>query len=109
MRPGGSERTDNILNLGVGGREQGRQDGTAAQRSGQAIISLLQQAADVARRNEERAKAQAVQLADELRVTEERLRALEARVRHFEARAAEAENWLLRIHDEVQERLISPL
>jgi hypothetical protein len=114
------DRPDNVFNIPPIARERDsaplardrdrvRAEGNAAQRSGQAIISLLQQAADVARRNEERAKAQAVQLADELRLAEERIHALETRLRHFETRAAEAEQWLMRIHDEVKERLIAPL
>lgn len=112
------DRPDNVFNIPPiprerdsmpAMRERGRPEGNAAQRSGQAIISLLQQAADVARRNEERAKAQALQLADELRIAEERIHALETRLRHFETRAADAEQWLMRIHDEVQERLITPL
>ena len=109
MRQGAVVRTDNVLNIPHAGREQGRSQEPPAQRSGQAIISLLQQAADVARRNEERAKAQAMHLAEELRAAEERCQAIEARMRHFEARAADAEAWLMRIHDEVQERLIVPL
>jgi hypothetical protein len=111
MRQGVAERPANILDIGAakGSREQARDDGTTAQRSGKAIISLLQQAADVARRNEERAKGLAVQLADELRASEERVHALEARLRHFEQRAVDAENWLLRIYDEIQDRLIVPL
>lgn len=109
MRQGTVERPDNILNIGNASREQARNEPNSAQRSGQAIISLLQQAADVAKRNEERAKAQAVHLAEELRASEERYRQMEARLRHFEARAAEAENWLLRIYDEIQDRLIEPM
>jgi hypothetical protein len=109
MRQTTSERPDNILNIAPAQREPQRGETPSAQRSGQAIIALLQQAADVARRNEERAKAQAIHLAEELRVCEERCHAMEARLRHFEARAAEAEGWLMRIHDEVQERLLAPL
>jgi len=106
---GTAERSDNVLNIPQPQREQARPQEMPAQRSGQAIISLLQQAADAARRNEERAKAQALHLAEELRASEERCRAIEARLRHFEQRAAEAEEWLLRIHEEVQDRLIAPL
>lgn len=109
MRQGVAERPDNILNIPQQGRESQRGEMPPAQRSGQAIISLLQQAAEVARRNEERAKAQAVHLAEELRASEERNRAMEARLRHFETRAAEAEGWLMRIHEEVQDRLLGPL
>jgi hypothetical protein len=108
MRQGATERTDNVLNIPQPPREPMRASEMPAQQSGQAIVSLLQQAADVARRNEERAKAQARHLADELRAAEERCRLMEARLRHFEARAQEAEDWLVRIHDEVQERLIVP-
>ncbi|MCC7348187.1 MAG: hypothetical protein IT538_12375 [Variibacter sp.] len=105
-----AERPDNnILNMETMRDPARNNDANSAQRSGQAIVSLLQQAADVAKRNEERAKAQALHLAEELRASEERCRQMEARLRHFETRAAEAENWLLRIYDEIQDRLIEPL
>ena len=110
MRQGMAERPDNnILNMEMMREPARNSDANSAQRSGQAIVSLLQQAADVAKRNEERAKAQALHLAEELRASEERCRQMEARLRHFETRAAEAESWLLRIYDEIQDRLIEPL
>jgi uncharacterized protein YlxW (UPF0749 family) len=77
-----------------------------AERSGPAIISLLQQAADVARRNEERAKAVAERLRDEVRLLEERNQTLETRVRELNERAARAEQWLLHIYDEIHAQLI---
>jgi hypothetical protein len=77
-----------------------------AERSGPAIISLLQQAADAARRNEERAKATAARLTEEVKVLEERNQILELRVRELNERAARAEQWLLHIYDEIHTQLI---
>ena len=80
-----------------------------AERAGQAIISMLQQAADVAKRNEERAKAQAQGLQQELAAAEARIRELEGEMRHLQERAVEAEEWLLRVFQEAKTRLIEPL
>lgn len=77
-----------------------------AERSGPAIISLLQQSADAARRNEERAKAMAQHLADEVKTLEQRNQMLEARVQDLNERAARAEQWLLHIYDEIHAQLI---
>lgn len=100
---------DNVLNIHTG-RDQPRAGGPdAVERSGQAIIALLQQAADASRRNEDRAHARAEQLAEELREMEERVQQLEAHARHYQDRATQAEKWLLRIYTEIQQRLIEPM
>lgn len=100
---------DNVLNIHPG-RDQPRAGGPdAVERSGQAIIALLQQAADAARRNEDRAHARAEQLAEELREMEGRLQQLEEHARHYQDRATQAEKWLLRIYTEIQQRLIEPM
>ncbi len=102
---------DNVLNIhATPGRDQGRAQGPdAVERSGQAIIALLQQAADASRRNEDRAQARAEQLAEELREAETRMQQLEAHARHYQDRATQAEKWLLRIYTEIQQRLIEPM
>jgi hypothetical protein len=102
---------DNVLNINTtGGRDQGRAGGPdAVERSGQAIIALLQQAADASRRNEDRAQARAEQLAEDLRESEARVQQLEAHARHYQDRAVQAEKWLLRIYTEIQQRLIEPM
>ena len=79
---------------------------TSSERSGPAIISLLQQAADVARRNEDRAKAVNQRLMQEMQSLEHRNQVLEARVRELQDRAVRAEQWLLHIYDEIHVQLI---
>jgi hypothetical protein len=69
---------------------------------------MLQQAADVARRNEERAKAQVRGLSQDLRAAERRIQELEAALDGFERRAVEAEEWLLRIFHEVKTKFVEP-
>ena len=85
-------------------------------RSGEAIVALLQEAAEVARGNSEHAIALADKLSNELRAAEDRARAaedhasavedraklLEADLRHYQDRAFRAEKWLLRIYKEIQ-------
>jgi hypothetical protein len=99
---------DNILPLPRGTRDQGLDRLPTAEQTGPAIMSLLQQAADVSRRNEDRAKAAAAQLAEELKERERHIRELESRLRHFQDRAEAAEQWMVRIGNEIQERLIEP-
>ena len=77
-----------------------------AEQSGPAIISLLQQAADVARRNEERAKAMASQLAGQVDTLERENSSLQQQVHDFQERAVRAEQWLLHIYDEIHVKLI---
>jgi predicted nucleic acid-binding Zn-ribbon protein len=80
-----------------------------AQRAGQAIISALHQAADVAKRNEERAKARATGLEQELRAAERRIASLEAELHELSHRAEQAEEWLGRVFQEVKTILLEPL
>jgi len=71
--------------------------------SGRAIIALLQKAAETAKDDCARAMDLAHKLSAEVRVTEERARELEAEAAHFRERATRAEEWLLRVHNEVKD------
>jgi hypothetical protein len=70
---------------------------------GHGIIALVQKAADLAKADCKRALDLAHRLSSELRVTEERAREFEGQANYFRDRAARAEEWLIRIHSEVQQ------
>ena len=72
--------------------------------SGRTIVAMLQKAADMA--NEDCAKAMdlAHRLSFQLRTAEERATDLEGQMKHYRDRATVAEAWLLRIHDEVEQK-----
>jgi hypothetical protein len=70
--------------------------------SGRTIVALLQRAAEMAKEDCARAMDLAHKLSFQLRSAEERARELEAEATHFRDRAARAEAWLLRIHNEVE-------
>src|SRR5258708_23895160 len=70
--------------------------------SGRTIVALLQKAAEMAKGDCARAMDLAHKLSFQLRAAEERARELEAEATHFRDRAARAEAWLLRIHNEVE-------
>ena len=78
-----------------------RADGDAVDRSGQAIVSLLQQAAETANSNCNRARDLAHKLSMQLRAAEERIRELELEMRHHQERA---EQWLVRIHNDIEQK-----
>jgi len=85
--------------------KQSREEpGDPVDRSGQAIISLLQQAADTANSNCDRAMELAHKLSAQLRASEERIRDLEGDARHYHDRAQRAEKWLTRIYKDIEEK-----
>jgi hypothetical protein len=77
--------------------------GIAADDSGRTIVAMLQKAADMANEDCKRAMDLAHKLSFQLRASEERLRDAEAEAAHFRDRAARAEAWLVRIHNEVEQ------
>jgi hypothetical protein len=80
-----------------------QQSDVVADDSGRTIVALLQKAADMAKEDCARAMDLAHKLSFQLRAAEERLREAEADAAHFRDRAARAEQWLLRIHNEVEQ------
>jgi molecular chaperone GrpE (heat shock protein) len=72
--------------------------------SGSAIIGLLHQAAEATKADVEHATQTAHQLAMQLRATEDRAAKLQEQVKQFEQQALQAEDWLRRIHDEIENR-----
>ena len=70
--------------------------------SGRTIVAMLQRAAEMAKEDCARAMDLAHKLSYQLRAAEERAHQLEAEATHFRDRAARAEAWLLRIHNEVE-------
>jgi hypothetical protein len=84
--------------------KKGPSDATmVADDAGRGIVALLQTAADLAKEDCNRAMDLAHRLSSELRAAEERAREFEAEANYFRERAAHAEEWLLRIHGEVQQ------
>jgi len=71
--------------------------------SGRTIVSLLQRAAELAKNDSTHAMELAHKLSLQLRAVEERCWQLEANVAYFRDRAARAEQWLLRVHNEVEQ------
>ena len=84
--------------------KRGRSDATmVADDAGQNIVALVQKASDIAKADCQRAMDLAHRLSSELRAAEERAREFEAEANYFRDRAACAEEWLVRIHSEIQQ------
>jgi hypothetical protein len=81
-----------------------RQDGDPVDRSGQAIVGMLQEAVDVAKQNCDRAMDIAHKLSLQLRAAEDKVAQLEGDVRYYQERANRAEKWMLRIQQEIEEK-----
>ena len=81
-----------------------RPDATVvADDAGHAILTLLQKAADMAKEDCARAMDLAHKLSFQLRGAEEKLREFGEQAAHFRDRAVRAEDWLARIHNEIEQ------
>lgn len=76
--------------------------------TGHAAMALIQRAAELAKSAEERAEKIAEQAIAELQDARKEIRALEARLLDAETRAREAEKWILRIHQSIEEQFFLP-
>jgi len=85
-------------------QQQRANDSDPIDRSGQAIVGMLQDAVDVAKQNCERAMDIAHKLSLQLRAAEDRIAQLEGDIRHYQERATRAEKWMNRIQSEIEDR-----
>ena len=83
-------------------------EGDALDQCGQAIVALLQQAANLSNQQCERAMDMAHKLGMQLRAAEDRIKHLQAERDRLQARTERAEQWLTRVYHEIEEKLISP-
>jgi hypothetical protein len=74
--------------------------------AGQAILSLLQNAANTTEANNRRAAEIAEKLFHHLRVAEDRVASLQSEVRLYREKSERAEKWLRRIYDEIEHGFI---
>ena len=88
------------------------QDGSASNDVGQldsagrAILQLLHKAAGTAEANSRHALETAQKLSSQLEAAKDRIAQLESEVRHYREKAERAEEWLLKISAEIENRLI---
>lgn len=76
-------------------------------RRGQAALDLVAQVADTLSATENRIETLLVRALEQLKAMEDRNRVLEERAIQAEARAREAEKWLMRLHLEMEDKLAS--
>jgi hypothetical protein len=100
---------ENILRMGRGEQPTPNpavRDGEL-NRKGQAALDLVSQVADTISATENRIETLLVRALEQLKTMEDRNRVLEERVIEAEARAREAEKWLLRLHVEMEDKFAS--
>jgi hypothetical protein len=100
---------ENILRIGRGGHAPANpavRDGELT-RKGQAALDLVSQVADTISATENRIETLLVRALEQLKTMEDRNRELEARAIQAEARAREAEKWLMRLHVEMEDKFTS--
>lgn len=100
------EMPEAITRFAPTSRDGAANDGDSLDKTGQTILGLLQQAAGAAKDNCQHALGVAHKLSLQLRAAEERIKELESDVRHYKDRADHAEQWLLRISEEIEHRFL---
>ena len=110
MRPRSSlAGAENILRIGRGEQAPANSVVRDAEltRKGQAALDLVSQVADTISQTENRIETLLVRALEQLKTMEDRNRALEERTLQAEARAREAEKWLMRLHVEMEDKFTS--
>src|SRR5262245_1349381 len=92
-----------IVPFGAQGRDR-RHHSDPLDESAQAILGLLNRAADVARDKCDRAMDAANKLSAQLRTAENRIKQLEEEAGYYRDRTARAEQWLMHISQEIENR-----
>lgn len=108
-RPRSVSGAENILRIGRGEQpapNPALRDGELS-RKGQAALDLVSQVAETINDTESRIEMLLVRALDQLKQIEERNRTLEERAAQAEARAHEAEKWLMRLHVEMEDKFVS--
>ena len=81
-------------------------DGDVLDQAGQAIIGLLQHAAQLSNETSNRAMEQARKFSHQLHAAEGRIDQLQVEIEQAQDRAGRAEKWLTRIYQEIEEKLL---
>jgi chromosome segregation ATPase len=100
-----NEESDAVA-FGRAGKGAASGEGDQLDRAGRTILQLLHKAADVAEENSRHALETAQRLSHQLRAAEDRIAELEADVEAYRARAERAEQWLDRIHGEIESQFL---
>jgi len=74
---------------------------------GNAIIAMLQKAAELSSNEWATTTTLAINLSHQLRVTEDRIKKLHSEIEHFEHRAVRAEAWIQWFQRELRHKLIA--
>jgi hypothetical protein len=97
-----------IVPFAPGSKGNVQHDGDPVERTGQAIVGLIKEAAETSRAVCEQATNTAEKLVQQLHATEEKIKELELGVRHYCDRALRAERWLVRIQHEIEGKFFGP-
>ena len=102
-----TESSKKVIPFAPAEKDAGHDALDSMDRSGDAIIALLDKAARAADDDCKRAMDLAHKLSLQLRAAEDRANQLQAHLQYFQDRAARAETWLVRIHKEIEDKLMS--
>lgn len=100
--------SDSVIPFAPAPKAKAVTDDDVLDQAGHSVIGMLEQAAAVAAENCQHAVDVAHKLSLKLRAAEDRIRGLEGEIAHYQERTARAEQWLLRISREIEQRFLEP-
>jgi hypothetical protein len=103
-----SERVPSEV-LSFAPQQRQRDEADPIDQAGQGILVLVEQAANISKENADRAMSVAHRLSVQLRAAEDRIAELQAEVERAQSRAVRAEQWLVAIRGEIEDKLIAPI
>ena len=89
-------------------KDNAREDGAPLEQSGQAVLDLLKKAADSAQATCDQVMNTAQKLSNQVRAAEDKVQLLESELQQFADRATRAEEWLARIHGQIEQSFFGP-
>ena len=106
MRSDTAEKSETIVPFAPAARGRTSNEIDPLENAGQAIIGMLERAANISKENCQHAVDVAHKLSLQLRAAEDQIKELSTDLRYYQDRAHRAEQWLLRISKEIDEKFL---
>lgn len=101
-----TDKSETVVPFAPAAKVRSSNDSDSVDNAGQVIIRMIEQPAHVSRENCQHAIDVAHKLSLQLRAAEDQIQELSMDVRHYQARATRAEQWLLRISKKIEQKFL---
>jgi hypothetical protein len=104
MRTDLADKSEKVVPFAPAAKGRPSNDADPLEDAGQAIVGMLERAANITKENCQHAVDVAHKLSLQLRAAEDQIKELSTDLRYYQDRAHRAERWLLRISKEIDQK-----